>query len=288
MIIHQTITYFIEKFKPTAEFVIQYQQEYAIHFEEYFRYHCRQPEEKLKVALTKYPEKLPDIVEINGKIVGLIEEVKAYYEMNYDITFEKDVHLIVGMYGSNAFTHRQINPEITFCLEKLSPKEEHLCVIISHEFGHALHNLLSDHVGMNWKELDWNHPYTWLLQEGSATYFSTKAVTTDDPSVYFTYDDDEEGWLRFAESNRDDILKAFQADLQVLSPTELFREWFSINGGTKFSKTRLAYYIGYHLLLFLIGKMGEQEAVTAWKRPDFHSIMSQTLEELDNQWSING
>lgn len=279
MIIHQTIPYFIKKFEPTAEFIEQYQQKYAVHFEEYFRYHCHRPEEKLKIALKRYPEKLPDIIEANGKIITLIKEVKVFYEMNYNVAFEKDVHLIVGMYGSNAFTHRQIIPEVTFCLEKLSPIDDHLRVIIAHEFGHALHNLLSDHVGMNWADLDWNHPYTWLLQEGSATYFSTKAVSLDDAAVYFTYDD-EEGWLRFAENNRVEILEAFQKDLQLLSPTDLFREWFSINGGTKFGKTRLAYYIGYELLLFLIRKTGEQEAVTAWKRPDFHSLMSETLEEM--------
>lgn len=281
MNIHQTVPYFIENFTPTAAFIEQYQKKYAAHFEEYFRYHCKHPEEKLKIALEKYPAKLQDIRKIDGKIVRLINEVKTFYEMNYDARFEKDVHLIVGMYGSNAYTHRQIIPEITFCLEKLSPEDDHLGVIIAHEFGHALHNSLSDRVGMNWSELDWAHPYTWLLQEGCATYFSTKAVATN-PAVYFTYDDEGEPWLHYAESNRKEIIQAFQTDLQVQSTNDLFREWFSINGGTRFGHTRLAYFIGFYLLHRLMEKLGEEDAVTVWKRPEFHSIMSQTLEEMTN------
>ena len=281
MIIHQTVPYFLENFTLTEEFIQRYQQQYAAHFEEYFRYHCKNPTDKLRLALEKYPAQLPHIKETNGKMIQLIEEIKDHYERIYKITFEKDVHLIVGMFGSNAFTHRQVIPEITFCLEKLSPKDEHLRVIIAHEFGHALHNLLSEREGIDWNKVDWAHPFTWLLQEGCATYFSTKAVSVN-PAVYFSYDDKGEEWLHFAEMNEKEILQAFRADLQIEMPNGLFREWFSINGGTTFGLTRLGYYIGYQLLRHLMKKVGEQNAITVWKQADFHELMMEALEEIIN------
>jgi len=132
---------------------------------------------------------------------------------------------------------------------------------------------------MNWKDFDWGYPYTWLLQEGCPTYFSSKVVTTE-PSVYFSYDDLGEPWLDFAQSNRQKIFQAFQLDLQVQSPQEIFQEWFSINGGARFGHSRLAYYIGHTLLLHLIDHFGELEAVTSWKRQDFYSLMEHALKEV--------
>ena len=77
-------------------------------------------------------------------------------------------------------------------------------MIIAHEFGHVLHNILSDKSGMDWSKLDWQHPYTLLLQEGCATYFS-KLVTVADEAVYFLYEDGGEEWLQFAEDNRKEM-----------------------------------------------------------------------------------
>ena len=61
-------------------------------------------------------------IKIKNKMPKLISDITRDYEQMYDITFTKDVHLIIGLYGSNAFTYRQIIPEIAFCLEKLSLK----------------------------------------------------------------------------------------------------------------------------------------------------------------------
>ena len=90
---------------------------------------------------------MSEIKESSGKIESLIQEVVLTYRQKYNVEFTKDVHIIVGAYGSNAFTHRQIIPEVTFCLEKLSSDDKHLKVIIAHEFGHTLHNILSDQEG---------------------------------------------------------------------------------------------------------------------------------------------
>nr|WP_323740412.1 DUF5700 domain-containing putative Zn-dependent protease [Filobacillus milosensis] len=217
--------------------------------------------------------------ESSGKIESLIQEVSEAYEKKYQVQFTKDVHVIVGCYGSNAFTHRQYIPEITFCLEKLSPNTEHLKVIIAHEFGHALHNLLSDREGMDWPSLNWENPYIWLLQEGCATHFS-KQVAEAEESVYFSYDDQGEEWLEFALANKQELIRSFINDRDKQSPREIFNEWFSINGGKKHDYTRLAYFIGYEILQHLIEKYGELKAVTSWTEPNFNQEIEQVMKEL--------
>lgn len=168
---------------------------------------------------------------------------------------------------------------MTFCLEKLSSSEEHLKVIIAHEFGHALHNILSDNDGMNWSKLQWSHPYTMLLQEGCATYFSEQ-VTVADKSVYFSYDDNGKEWLLFAEENKSEIITTFLEDVKKLTQPEIFHEWFSINGGAHFGFTRLAYFIGYNVIKLLIEKYQEEKAITLWKEPTFHEEIESVLIEL--------
>ncbi|MDQ0350946.1 hypothetical protein J2R98_000749 [Alkalibacillus filiformis] len=281
MKVHNTVPYFLENFTPTEHFIRQYHEKFSLHFKEYFLYHCKNVDEKIKKAIQMYSETLSDIKESNDKVEGLIKQIQLTYEQKYDVEFAKDVHIIVGAFGSNAFTHRQIIPEVTFCLEKLSSEDEHLKVIIAHEFGHALHNILSDQEAMNWRSLNWGSPFTWLLQEGCATYFS-KQVTTADESVYFTYDGSGEEWLEFAKDHQARIISTFIEDINEQSPTEVFREWFSINGGTHFRYTRLAYYIGYAVLERLIEKYGERKAVTLWKDTSFSNEINQVLLELES------
>ena len=279
MKIHNTVPYFIENYMPIEEFLKQYHDKYSPQFKEYFLLHCKNADEKIRAAIHKYPNKMIEIKESSGKIEELIHQIVVAYEQKYNVEFSVDVHIIVGAYGSNAFTHRQIIPEVTFCLEKLSSKSEDLKVIIAHEFGHVLHNILSDKSGMDWSKLDWLHPYTWLLQEGCATYFS-KLVTVADEAVYFLYEDGGEEWLRFAEANRKEIVTTFKKDLNKYSPTEIKHEWFSINGGTNFGHTRLGYFIGYHVLQLLIEKYGEYKAVTLWKEPNFKDEVDNLLLDL--------
>lgn len=281
MKIYNTVPYFLENFEPTVQFLQRYHDKYTSHFKEYFLYHCKNAEEKKEYAIKHYPSKINEIKMSNGKIESLINKIATSYNEKYNVEFQKDVHVIVGCYGSNAFTHRQIIPEITFCLEKLSPEEEHLKVIIAHEFGHAVHNILSNKSGMEWSKLQWYQPFVWLLQEGSATYFSKQIVEAEE-SVYFSYDSSGNGWLQFAKSNTQEIVNSFLKDFNNLSHQDIFREWFSINGGNRYGHTRLGYYIGYIVLESLIKRYGELNAITLWKNPWFTDEVTRVLLKLKN------
>lgn len=279
MKICNTVPYFLENYEPTEFFLKNYFEKFDPHFKEYFLYHCKNPEKKIPQAIQKYPSKMSDIKDSSEKIEKLIQQVTATYQEKYKVQFDKDVHVIVGAYGSNAFTHRQIIPEVTFCLERLSSRDEHLKVIIAHEFGHALHNILSDREGMDWSKVEWSHPYTTLLQEGCATYFS-KQVTDVDEAVYFSYNDSGVDWLEFAKTNQATIIRTFMEDMKEHRPVDIFHEWFSINGGANFGYTRLGYFIGYSLVQRLIEKTTELAAITIWKKDQFKVEIEKVLKEL--------
>jgi hypothetical protein len=233
---------------------------------------------KLKVAVPKHLEKLSDLKMMSESMPRLIQEISTRYQDRYHVKFIKDVH--VGIYGSNAFTYRQIIPEIAFCLEKLSSNELHLECIIAHEFGHALHNMISDQEGMDWTRLDWNSPYTWLLQEGCAIHFSKQAVYAREDE-YFAFEEDLD-WLDYVQCHLTGIMSSFLEDMTTLPPTDIFREWFSINGGTNYGYTRLAYYIGYKLVENLINEYGEIGAVTIWHKEDYKEILLKKLGEIES------
>lgn len=281
MKIINTVPYFLENYEPTEQFLREYHDIFSPHFKEYFLYHCKNADQKKKAAIKHYQTNMNEIKEINKKIEYLIVDIASRYKKKFLVDFQKDVHIIVGCYGSNAFTHRQIIPEITFCLEKLSPATEHLRVIIAHEFGHALHHILTDRAGMKWEEVKWSHPFIWLLQEGCATYFS-KQITDAEESVFFSYDSHGDEWLKFAKYNTHNIIDSFIEDYTNLSHQEIFLEWFSINGGKRYGFTRLAYYIGYIVLESLIKKYGEVTAITLWRDPHFEEEVLQMLNEQKN------
>ncbi|WP_285397317.1 hypothetical protein [Lysinibacillus sp. fls2-241-R2A-57] len=210
MFIHDTVTDFTNSYLPTIDYLKEYYEKHASHFEEYFLYHCHNVDEKMTTAIPKHQEKISALIEIKDKMPKLINDIARDYEEMYGITFTKDIHLIVGLFGSNAFTYRQIIPEIAFCLEKLSPQDRHLQIIIAHEFGHALHHLLSEKRGIDWGKVDWESPFTWLLQEGIATYFSTRLVSAR-KDEYFAFQEDVE-WMTFATNNKQRIIEAFLTD----------------------------------------------------------------------------
>lgn len=281
MKIHNTTTYFLDHYVPTEVFLRSYYEKFPESFKEYFLYHCRNPDQKIPAAIKKYPVKFEDMRQSSQNIERLIHQTVDAYRQKYGITFTEDVHIIIGAFGSNAFTHRQIIPEITFCLEQLSSKEANLQVIIAHEFGHALHNAISAQEGMDWEKLDWGHPYTWLLQEGCATYFSRQIVKADE-AVYFSYDENGENWLQFVKDNKQAVLSAFIQDMEMSSDIEIFHEWFSINGGQRFGYTRLAYFIAYVVFENLARKYGDVKAVTLWNKGDFHAYVEHELLELQH------
>ena len=264
---------------PTEQFLKQYHEKFSPHFNEYFLYHCKNADEKLRAAIEKYPSKFNEIKETNGKIEQLINQIQVAFKQKYNIEFTTCVHIIVGAYGSNAFTHRQIIPEVTFCLERLSSNNEHLKVIIAHEFGHVLHNILSDNSGIDWSKIQWSHPYTWLLQEGSATYFSKQVTVANEP-VYFSYDESGEEWLQFAKANIRQIITAFIKDFNERTFVQVYHEWFSINGGTHFGFPRLGYFIGCCVLERLIEKYQEHKAVTLWNESNFFAEIDNVLMDL--------
>ncbi|MFJ8511307.1 hypothetical protein [Lysinibacillus xylanilyticus] len=278
MFIHDTVTDFTDNYLPTIDYLKKYYEKYASHFEEYFRYHCPNVNEKMKMAILKHQEKISALIEIKDKMPKFISEIAMDYEQMYDISFTKDVHLIVGLYGSNAFTYRQIIPEIAFCLEKLSPQDRHLQIIIAHEFGHALHHLLSEKSGVDWSMIDWENPFTWLLQEGIATYFSTKVVSAR-KDEYFAFEEDLE-WITFATNNKQIIIEEFLSDLTSLDARAVFLEWFSINGGKRFGINRLAYFIGYELIQSCLLELAELDVISLWRNVNYQDIIYRQLSEM--------
>ncbi|MFE1245198.1 hypothetical protein ACFW35_13790 [Fictibacillus sp. NPDC058756] len=265
MQIIDTIPYFNQNYHSSIEFLRKYYGEYPEIFKEYFAYHCKDTEERHQASLEKYPGVLSDIDLVYKYIVPIIRETDEHYKNNYQVSFPVDINLIVGGFGSNAYTYRQIIPNITFALEKLSPVPDHLRTIVAHEFGHAAHNIISNDTGIDWTNVDWNSPLTWLYQEGAATHFSRQTAKGINESVYFSFDDEGEEWLQFFGKNKEKIISDFARDVTNLTPFAVFKEWFSISGGSKFGYNRLGYLIGDQFFQNLIKINGELGAITAWK-----------------------
>ncbi|MGN7476686.1 hypothetical protein ACTHOQ_02430 [Solibacillus silvestris] len=273
---------FVESYEPTIHYLNDYFQKYSVHYEYYFANHCKNKEGKIVRAIDRHPQHIGRITESAEKLPEIIMEIKSFYEKSYHIEFTQDVHLLVGLYGSNAYTYRQYNPEIAFCLEKLSPKTEHLQTIAAHEFGHAAHHLISMNEAIQWSNVDWTSPYTWLLQEGVATYLSTKAVQTRE-DVYFAFEEHMD-WLNFCKHNEVEIIQKFIHDIESEGSSYVFKEWFSINGGQSFGHTRLAYYIAYRAVKQLIDENGEIPAFMLWNERGFHTKMRNELNTLIHQY----
>ncbi|WP_391117017.1 hypothetical protein [Psychrobacillus sp. L3] len=276
MKIYDTVPYFLNNYEPSIAFLKSYYAQYPDIFEEYFAFHCKDTDERHNESIKKYPQYFTVIKKVHENILPLIEEIAEEYWKLYQISFPIDINLIVGGFGSNAYTHRQIIPNITFALEKLSPNAEHLRVIIAHEFGHLAQNILSDQAGIDWTKIKWTSLLIGLYQEGAATHLSRKTVVNVHPSIYFSYNDEGYDWLAFAHANTSEIKKAFANDYLSLTRDELFHEWFSINGGKIFGHSRLAYFLGDLFFQYQIEKYGELAAIVAWKDEDF--------EEKAKQW----
>jgi len=278
MKIIDTVQPFVEGYIPTIEYLNEFYLQFKENYEEYFKYHCRNVEEKKHLALDKYPRKLADLLPMRDLFIRFIPKIAMMYEKMYGIQFTKDVHLLVGLFGSNAYVYRQYNPEIAFCLEKLPNHPTYIQIIIAHEFGHATHQLFCEKQKISWEKVDWQSPYVWLLQEGIATYLSTKIVDAR-LDEYFAYEEDLE-WLQFASKNEAEIAERFLQDLDKTDEVMIFHEWFSINGGENFGFARLAYYLAYQLVKHLFDHMSEDEVFMLWEHPEFENMMKQQLQEL--------
>ncbi|MFJ5770406.1 hypothetical protein [Psychrobacillus sp. NPDC093180] len=280
MKIIDTVPHFLRNYEPSIDFLRAYYAKFPTIFVHYFPLHCKDTEERHTESIKKYPQHFAAIKQVHENIVPLIEEIAAEYKKLYQITFPVDINLIVGGFGSNAYTNHQIIPNITFALEKLSPEPDHLRVIVAHEFGHAAQNIISDQAGMNWPTVHWTSLLIGLYREGVATHFSRQTVPNVHPSIYFSYNGDGDEWLNFAKENAETIKKAFAKDYEVLTREALFYEWFSINGGKKFGYSRLAYFLGELFFQSQVKEIGEKEAIVAWKDEGFEEQVKQWLFQL--------
>lgn len=106
MKIYNTVPYFLENYLPSIQYLNQYHERFLQQFNEYFLYHCKDADKKVENAIRKYPSKMSEIKESSEKIESIIQQNGLNYKKRYNIELTKDVHIIVGVYGSNAFTHR--------------------------------------------------------------------------------------------------------------------------------------------------------------------------------------
>ena len=280
MKIIDTVPYFLQNYKPSISFLREYYGKYPDIFKEYFSGHCKDTEERHLQSIERYPGAFESIKQVHHQIEPIVEEVVTSYEQQYDISFPIEVNYIVGGFGSNAYTYKQIIPNITFALEKLSPEPNHLRVIVAHEFGHCAQNILSDRAGMDWSTAKWTEPLIWLYREGIATYLSKQIVLGLDPSIYLSYGNKDLEWSEdFRAQHIEQFKQAFLRDYEKLDKQELFFEWFSINGGTTFGHSRLAYLLGTHFVEEYIGKHGERAAILAWMEPGFEDKVKGWLYE---------
>lgn len=280
MKINDYVTSFLEKYEATPEYYEAYFQKYPEAFDFYFRFHCKNKEEKLGNAFQQHQHKLENFNFVKGRIITNLSEITTNYEKMFDITFTEAVHIFVGLGGSNAYTTHSMNPEVAFCVEKIPALETGIRTLIAHEFGHAVHHIVTLKNGVEIGQIDWNSPYTWLVQEGMATYLSTQVVEAE-MDIYFAFKRDE-AWLNYACANKANIIAAFQQDLEQLSTQEIFKEWFSISGGERFGYTRLAYYVGYEIVCAIEEQFGIEDTLLFWLQPNFKNQMIGLLNELAN------
>lgn len=259
----------MDQYEPSISFLRKYHNEHAPIFKEYFAYHCKDTQERHLQSIQKYPDHFSTIEQVHNNILPIINEIVEAYAQLYRISFPINVHLIVGGFGSNAYAHRQIIPNITFALEQLSPEPSHLKAIVAHEFGHAAQNIVSNHADMDWKMIQWDSPLIWLLQEGAATHFSRQTAPRLQPSIYFSFNESGDEWLRFCITNQEKIKAAFAEDYVKESPRQLYREWFSIKGGQKFGYHRLGYFVADMFFQDQMKRLGEMNAITAWSDEGF-------------------
>jgi hypothetical protein len=281
MKIIDTTPHFMENYPHSIESLREYYKTYPEIFASYFPLHCKDTEERHTKSIEKYPHYLSTIQQVHERIVPIVEETVETYFERYNITFPIEVSLIVGGFGSNAYTHQQIIPNITFALERLSPERSHLQSLVAHECGHAAQNIISDKAEMDWISIPWTNPLVWLNQEGAATHFSRQIASDLDPSAYFCSHDTGNGWLAFAEANKEEVKRAFANDHKMKGATELFKEWFSISGGKTYGYTGLAYFIGDMFFQHQIERVGEHGAIVAWKEKNFIEEVEQWLYEKE-------
>lgn len=204
--INNTIPSFLKLWESTDIELAVLNQYFTSHpeiFEEYFKYHCPNTNERLSNAIKQYPAKIEDIRIITKTLPIIIQEVTNAYHNKFNFDVKMKFHLFVGGFGSNAFVEREIIGDIFFAVEKLSPDLNHLRVIVAHEIGHIYHNVMLQNNGMDWEKAEWTDAAVNLYREGVATYVSKQIVKGLNESVYYSYDDNGERWLQYYIENEE-------------------------------------------------------------------------------------
>ena len=213
--INNTIPSFLKLWESTDIELAVLNQYFTSHpeiFEEYFKYHCPNTNERLSNAIKQYPTKIEDIRIITKTLPIIIQEITNEYRNKYHFDVNMKFHIFVGGFGSNAFVEREIIGDIFFAAEKLSPDSNHLRVIVAHEIGHIYHNIMLQNDGMDWEKAEWADAAVNLYREGVATYFSKQIMKGLDESVYYSYDNDGERCLQYYIENEEQIKKRFLED----------------------------------------------------------------------------
>jgi hypothetical protein len=233
-------------------------------FDQYFPNHCPKTEERLQMAIAKYPSKIDNIRRTSVQLPTIIKDIEALFNQTFKLDLSLSYKLIVGTFGSNAFVTRDNKREIYFAVEKLSADIEHLKVIAAHEIGHVAHFSFRANQDMNWTKVDWTHGLTTLYTEGAATYLSKKIVPDLNESVYFTYDAEGDSWVKCYEINKTEVKRRFLEDISSGWDMAKEKEWFRLSGGNYFGHNRLGYLLGTDYVEQLVDRLGEKAALTFW------------------------
>ncbi|MGK8828974.1 aminopeptidase [Bacillus paranthracis] len=267
--INNTIPSFLKLWESTDVELAVLNQYFTSHpeiFEEYFKYHCPNTNERLSNAINQYPTKIEDIRIIAETLPTIIQEITNEYRNKYSFDVNMKFHIFVGAFGSNAFVEREIIGDIFFAVEKLSPDLNHLRVIVAHEIGHIYHNVMLQNDGMDWGKAEWADATVNLYREGVATYVSKQIVKGLNESVYYSYDDDGERWLQYYIENEEQIKKRFLKDYIEGWTFEKEKEWFRLSGGQYFGYNRLGYFLGTAFVEYVVQAWGESEVFTFWNK----------------------
>ncbi|MGN4670977.1 aminopeptidase [Bacillus cereus] len=278
--INNTIPSFLKLWESTDIELAVLNQYFTSHpeiFEEYFKYHCPNTNERLSNAIKQYPAKIEDIRIITKTLPIIIQEITNEYCNKYHFDVNMKFHIFVGGFGSNAFVEREIIGDIFFAAEKLSPDSNHLRVIVAHEIGHIYHNVMLQNDGMDWEKAEWADAAVNLYREGVATYFSKQIMKGLDESVYYSYDNDGERCLQYYIENEEQIKKRFLEDYIEGWTFEKEKEWFRLSGGQYFGYNRLGYFLGTAFVEYVAQALGESEVFTFWNK---HNLKRDVMDWL--------
>lgn len=100
MKINDIATPFFESYEATAHYYETYFQQHPEVFNFYFKFHCKNKEEKLERALKHHPQILEQMSWVTEHIPIYTTNITKKYEEMFSITFTEDIQIFVGLDGS--------------------------------------------------------------------------------------------------------------------------------------------------------------------------------------------